>query len=141
MIKFKALHSDAVLPSRAHPSDAGLDLTAVSYDINETEGYIEYDTGIACEIPVGCVGLLTARSSITKKDLMLKNSVGVIDSSYRGPIKARFYRTKPGSRNIYARGERIAQLLIVPIKLEDAEFVSELSDTSRSTGGFGSTGK
>lgn len=135
-ILFKKLHENAALPTRAHPSDAGLDITCVSKE--ETEMYIEYGTGLACAIPTGHVGLLCPRSSITKMDLMMKNSLGILDENFRGEIKFRFAHI-PNHRKHYEIGDRIGQLLIVPIQLEDALFVDELGNTDRGTGGFGST--
>jgi len=87
-IKFKKLIPEAKAPLKVIDIDAGFDLFAAS--INETTDFIEYGTGIAVEIPEGYVGLVFPRSSVTKYDLMLKNSVGVIDASYRGEIRCRF---------------------------------------------------
>lgn len=136
-VKVKKLHKDAVVPKYAKPGDAGLDLTAVGISTNPL--FIEYDTCLAFEIPEGYVGLVFPRSSITTKDLMLKNSVGIIDSTYRGSVKIRFYKTEDSS-SIYGVGERVAQIIIVPypqIELEESE---SLSFTDRGSGGFGSTG-
>lgn len=91
-IKIKFLHKDAVMPTKAYEYDAGFDLTAVSK--KETENYIQYGTGIAMHIPKNYVGLLFPRSSVTDKDLILKNSIGVIDSGYLGEIKFRFQNLK-----------------------------------------------
>ena len=137
MLLFKKLHKDAVLPKRAHPTDAGMDMVATS--VEYCNGYIEYGTGVAVVIPTGCVGLLLPRSSVTGKDLILKNSIGAIDSDYRGEIKARFYRTEGVRSNAYNVGDKIAQLVIVPIILDDGHFVEELPNTIRGIGGFGST--
>lgn len=79
-VNFKKLSKKAVIPSYAHPTDAGMDMVAISK--TETENYIEFDTGIAVEIPEGFVGLIFPRSSISKKDLSLCNSVGVIDAKF-----------------------------------------------------------
>jgi dUTP pyrophosphatase len=87
-IGFKKLVPEAQAPYQKYITDAGYDLTAVS--IVETPDYIEYGTGIAVEIPTGMVGLVFPRSSVTGKDLMLKNCVGIIDSQYRGEIRCRF---------------------------------------------------
>lgn len=87
-IVFRKSHEKAVTPERAHSIDAGWDLRGVSY--KETEQYIEYNTGIQMRIPDGYVGLLFPRSSITKYDLMVKNSIGVIDAGYLGDIRFRF---------------------------------------------------
>ena len=88
-VKIKKLHNDAVIPQYAKKGDAGLDLTAVEkyYDIH---GCVVYKTGIAVEIPEGYVGLVFPRSSVSKTDLTLTNSVGVIDSGYRGEITMKF---------------------------------------------------
>jgi dUTP pyrophosphatase len=150
-IKIKKLHPDAVIPTYAKQGDAGMDLTSVSvstkYNKDEegfstkSEKYIEYDTGLSMEIPEGFVGYLFPRSSVSKTDLLLANSVGVVDSGYRGPIKLRFRKSVctayPG---IYSRGERVGQIIIMPVPSFEFEEVDELSDTDRGDGGFGSTG-
>lgn len=134
-IKFKKLYSDAVTPSYAKNGDAGLDLTALSVTLEKN--FIEYGTGIAVEIPQGYVGLVFPRSSVSKKEnFYLKNSVGVIDSGYRGEIKLRFNK----SSDHYTAGEKIGQLIIIPYPTIQLEEVDELSSTDRGQGGFGSTG-
>lgn len=141
VVKFKKLIENAVTPTKAHETDAGFDLTATSKIIDD-ECNIVYGTGIAVEIPNGYVGLLFPRSSIAKKSLILSNSVGVIDSGYRGEIMAKFkIALHPDNIATYNVGERIAQLIITPIP--DVEFVevSELNDSDRGVGGYGSTGK
>jgi dUTP pyrophosphatase len=135
-IKIKKLHKDAVIPTKAHATDAGCDLYATSchYD----NGLIIYGTGIAVEIPEGYVGLVFPRSSIANTHLTLSNSVGVIDSGYRGEVMAKF--RKGGSRG-YNVGERIAQLIILPYPEVVCEEADELSESDRGTGGYGSSGK
>jgi len=134
-IRFKKLHPDAVPPCYAKDGDAGLDLTAISKSINDT--FIEYGTGIALEIPYGYVGLVFPRSSVSKlEDFYLKNSVGVIDSGYRGEIKLRFNK----SNESYKAGDKVGQLIIVPYPKIKLQEVSELSSSERGSGGFGSTG-
>lgn len=138
-IKFKKLHQAAKIPTKAHPSDAGFDLTAVSVEAHDD--IFTYGTGIAVEIPEGHVGLLFPRSSIADySTLTLTNSVGVIDSGYRGEIKAKFRINYNVRTRYYEIGERIAQLIILPIP--DITFVEaeELSDSDRGTGGYGSSG-
>lgn len=137
----KKLDKNAVIPQYAKEGDAGLDLTAVSRKfVDEGKyGYIEYDTGLAFEIPEGYVGLLFPRSSVSETGLILANCVGVVDSKYRGSVKCRF-KYIPNS-NLYNVGERIAQIIILPypyIKLVEKE---QLSETDRGDGGFGSTNK
>jgi len=92
-IPVKRLKKNAVMPIKAHEPDAGFDLTCTS--VKDTNKYIQYGTGIAMHIPIGYVGLIFPRSSVTKKDLMLKNSIGVIDSGYLGEISFRFWKTEP----------------------------------------------
>ena len=91
-VKIKRLTENAVVPTKAHPTDAGFDLTATSRVFDE-EGNIVYGFGLAFEIPEGYVGLLFPRSSICKKDLTLSNSVGVVDCHYRGEVFAKFRPT------------------------------------------------
>lgn len=138
-IKIKKLHPDAKMPFRANPTDAGADLVAVSRDYN-IEGTITYGIGLSFEIPKGYCGLLIPRSSCSKMDLQMPNSVGVIDSDYRGEVKAIFAASKSNPIT-YDINDRVAQLLIVPIELATFTEVDELSDTERGDGGFGSTGK
>ena len=140
LIKVKRLHENAVIPSYSKVGDAGMDLTAV--DIAETTDYISYKIGLAFEIPKGYVGLLFPRSSNSKKDLLLTNSVGVIDSGYRGEIEFRYKRIKDDFRDIvkYEIGDRVGQIMILPYPQVYMTEVPELSDSERGTGGFGSTG-
>ena len=140
-VKFKKLVPNATTPSYAKDGDAGLDLTALSVAVKND--YNEYGTGIAVEIPKGYVGLLFPRSSVTKKTLMLKNSIGVIDSGYRGEIMLRFHVTSSNylPDMLYKSGDKVGQLLIIPIPTIELEEVEELSDSERGEGGFGSTDK
>lgn len=139
-VKIKKLHPDAVIPKYAKPGDAGMDLTAVSVEDEYYNGNVVYNTGLAFEIPEGYVGLLFPRSSNSKKGLLLSNSVGVIDSGYRGEVSFKF-KVLNSSMGIYKVGERIGQILIVPYPQIEFEEVEELSETERGTGGYGSTGK
>ena len=133
-VKIKKLHPKAIIPEYAKEGDAGMDLVATEYEMQGI--YITYKTGLAVEIPYGYVGLIFPRSSVYKKEQSLANSVGVIDSGYRGEIMLK-YTT---SIKHYLPGERIGQLLILPYPRINFEEVSSLSDTSRAGGGFGSTG-
>lgn len=136
-IKTKKLHPLAVINSYAKPGDAAIDLTCVSRDLQLH--YIEYGTGLAIEVPEGFVGLLCARSSCTNKGLSLGNGLGIIDSGYRGELKFRFYKNEEFSEN-YKLGDRIGQLLIIPYPSIELTEVEDLSDTDRSSGGYGSSG-
>ena len=144
LVGVKKLHENAVIPTYSRSGDAGLDLTAVT--INCQDDYIEYGTGLAIEIPEGMVGLLYPRSSISKYDLLQCNSVGVIDSNYRGEIKIRFKNTvgltntRPFDNKLYNIGDRIGQLIIIRYPQIELVEKEELSDTNRGESGFGSSG-
>ena len=165
-VKIKKLAENAVIPTYAKEGDAGLDLVATS-KATDKFGNIIYGTGLSVEIPKGYVGLLFPRSSNAKTNLYLTNSVGVIDSGYRGEImfkykcvhhhvcnyikwwiKENILKQKNPSvsiqqffNNEYNVGDRIGQLII--IKYPTIEFIESesLSETDRGNGGFGSTGK
>lgn len=139
-INFKKIMPNAVIPAYAKDGDAGLDLTAVTYHRNYDYNFVEYDTGIAVEIPKGFVGLVYPRSSISKTPHSLANSVGVIDSGYRGTIKLRMRTDDSREDAEYTYGDKIGQLIIMPIPQVELTEVDELSDTERGDGGFGSTG-
>ena len=166
-VKFKKLSDKAVMPSKAHPTDAGFDMVAA--EVKVTEDYVSYKTNIALEIPEGYVGLLFPRSSNSKKDLLLANSVGVVDSHYRGDVEFRFKRILmpvmqdvmiapptgdiltdarntrkvPGlayrDDRIYKEGDKVGQLVIMPIPEIILIETDELTETDRGEGGFGST--
>lgn len=138
-IRFKKLSASAVVPTKAHASDAGFDLTCTRYEVTNGELFT-YHTDIAVEIPEGYVGLLFPRSSIYKQDLFLTNSVGVVDSGYRGELMFKFKPICYDVKQHYQVGDRIGQLIIIPYP--DVEFVEadELSDSERGAGGYGSSG-
>lgn len=141
-VKIKKLHKDAVIPKYAKPGDAGMDLTAVSMNIDEY-GNICYGTGLAFEIPEGYVGLVFPRSSNCKKGVILTNCVGVIDSGYRGEVSFKFKEIALGnfSKVAYNVGDRIGQIIIMPYPQIEFVEVDELSETERGTGGYGSSGR
>lgn len=145
-VKFKLNHPNAVLPSYSKPGDNGLDLTAVEYKYVDDgiSPYHEYQLGLSVEIPPGYVGLLVPRSSSTKKDLFLSNSMGVIDTNFRGSLSARFKEVNrpDGRRNpeLYFVGDRVVQLLIIPCPKIEVEEASVLSETVRGNQGWGSSG-
>ena len=146
--KWKKLHPDAVVPKYARQGDAGADLVATSKEYRREYGFyvdqIIYGFGLAIVIPDGHVGLLFPRSSIYKTELTLANSVGVIDSKYRGEIKAVFNVDAAHGEDgpvEYDVGDRVAQLVIIPIPDVQFEEVDELDDTDRGDGSFGHTGR
>jgi dUTP pyrophosphatase len=136
-VKVKKLNDNAVVPCYAKRNDAGMDITAIGK--RETEDYVEYTTGLAFEVPEGYVGLLLPRSSNCKKSLCLANSVGVLDSGYRGEVLFRFKRVI-GEDKHYEVGDRVGQIIILPYPQIEFELVENLSDSDRGDGGFGSSG-
>ncbi len=163
-VKIKKLVDNAVIPTYAKEGDAGMDLTCTSkvYDKN---GNVSYGTGLAFEIPLGFVGLLFPRSSNAKQTILLTNSVGVLDSGYRGEVFFKFkpagayfshgikepsedetfdftdFPNKNGHYSDYNIGERVGQMIIIPYPQVEFEEVGELSISERNTGSFGHTGK
>ena len=139
-IKVKKLHPEAKIPAYAKFGDGAVDLTAVSKTYNEETGNIEFGLGLSVEIPEGYLAFLLPRSSVVKTPLDLANSVGLIDSGYRGELKAVF-RTIDRPRKNYEIGDRVVQMLVLPYPKIEFEEVTELSNTERGVGGFGHTGK
>ncbi len=152
-VKIKKLKPNAIIPTYAKEGDAGMDLVATEI-LKDTPEQITYGMGIALEIPEGFVGLIFPRSSIRKTGLQLSNSVGVVDSGYRGELQATFNKIFGGERmydemkvkeiqpnDFYKVGDRIAQIMIIPYPPINFVEVEELSDSERGEGGFGSTGK
>lgn len=141
-VHLKKLHEKAVVPQYAKQSDAGMDLTATSI-IKSDDEQVVYGTGIALEIPEGYVGLVFPRSSIRKTDLIMSNSVGVIDAGYRGEIQVTFNKKyyDDEANVIYNVGDRVAQIIILPHPQVSFLEVDELSDSERGTAGHGSSGK
>lgn len=158
-IKIKKLSPKAQLPVAKTLGSAGADLTATEMDLSRLGSYqIIYKTGLALEIPEGYVGLIYPRSSIRDTPLSLSNSTGVIDSDYRGEITFTFnYRGSLQRGNnefgkyvkipdiymskIYQPGDRIGQLVVIPIPLVYYVEVEDLSSTERGDKGHGSTGR
>jgi dUTP pyrophosphatase len=140
-VRIKKLHAAAVIPAYSKSGDAAMDLTAISVE-KDDDGNAVYGTGLAIEIPDGYVGLLFPRSSNSKTHLYLTNHVGVIDSGYRGEIKFKF-RPINGfvDARVYAKYDRVGQLIILPYPQIELVESDELSETERGDGGFGSTGK
>lgn len=138
-VKMKRLTKDAVIPKYAKEGDAGLDLVSTSKDENEM--FVEYGTSLAMEIPEGYVGLIFPRSSISKYHLSMANAVGVVDSGYRGEVKVRFKKTSTNAyETLYNVGDKVCQLIVLPYPNIEVEEVTDLSNTERGAGGFGSSG-
>jgi len=135
-IKIKKLVPEAKVPAYARPGDAGMDVYAVSK--NETDKFVEYGTGLAFEIPSDHVLLVFPRSSVSNTHLQMANSVGVLDSGYRGELKLRFRKNGPEDYNI---GDRVGQIIVLPFPLVEFEETDQLAESSRGEGGFGSSGR
>lgn len=144
-VRIKKLHKDAVVPKRAHVTDAGFDLYCTETSVDWAKQELLCHTGIAFEIPEGHAGLIFPRSSIANKPLVLHNSVGVIDSHYRGEVTAEFIITDAREFLLndggYNPGDRICQMIILPYPEVEFEEAEELTETDRGTGGHGSTGR
>ena len=142
-VRVKILKEGAKLPTYGSAQAAGADLYAwleapVTIGSGET-AFIP--TGIALEVPVGCAGLIYARSGLAcKRGLAPANKVGVVDSDYRGEIIVALHNHGKAPQTV-ENGERVAQFVITPVLTPAYEMVEELSDTARNQGGFGSTGK
>lgn len=155
VVKIKKLDENAVIPKYESLGAAAVDLVATSKCYDDL-GNVVYGTGLAFEIPDGYAGFIYPRSSLSKYDLSLANSVGVVDSDYRGEVMLKFkptiefvthsfaVNTKEGKiphiNEEYNIGDRIGQLIIKPIPRVEFEEVFDLSYTIRGSGGFGSTG-
>lgn len=146
-VKIKRLVQEAVIPSYAHATDAGLDLVATSYEYKDDIHCHVYGTGLALEIPEGYVGLIFPRSSNRKTEAYLTNHVGVVDSGYRGEVMLSFKTRDYNVGQIqqlfkpYEVGDKIGQLIIMPypkIKFVEAD---KLSDSDRGENGHGSSGR
>ena len=139
-MKIKKLHRDAIIPMYQTEFSAGCDLHSVA-EVSIAPGETKLvGTGLAMEIPMGFGGFIFARSGMAlKRGLAPANKVGVIDSDYRGELMVALYN-QSNTTQVVEKGERIAQLVIIPIRQVDFEEVTEISDTDRGAGGFGSTG-
>jgi dUTP pyrophosphatase len=140
-LPFQRVDPGARLPERAHPGDAGLDLrSAIGVDVEPGHRAL-VPTGVAVAIPEGHAGLVLPRSGLASRvGLTLANAPGLIDSGYRGEIVCAVVNLDPDSSVRIERGDRIAQLVIVPAPDVHPSFVDELPGSSRGDGGFGSTG-
>jgi dUTP pyrophosphatase len=136
------LHDDAVVPTRAHPGDAGLDLYSIEVAHLGPGERWSVGTGIAVEIPAGHAGLVLPRSGLAREHgIALVNSPGLIDSGYRGELRVLLLNTDPAETVRIEAGARIAQLLLTPIALAEPLEATALSESARGDDGFGSTGR
>lgn len=132
------IDEDAYIPTRAHDTDAGLDLRSPETVYLPAHSSRIIDTGVHVELPRGTAGLLVSKSGLNVKNGI--TSTGLIDEGYTGSIAVKLYNHSTVPYKII-RGDKISQLVIVPVLYEDIEIVGELSETERGVRGFGSTGK
>lgn len=137
-LKLKNLNTPK-LPAKAHADDAGFDIVSPQSAILEPGAAMSLPLGFAMAIPAGYVGLMVPRSSTGSKGLALANTMGVIDAGYRGEVVAKLVNRGTNTLNFQA-GDRILQLLLMPVSVATAVEVAELDETVRGKGGFGSTG-
>lgn len=140
-VKIKKLNENAIIPTYGSPYSAGADLYSAMDDVTiAPHTTVLIKTGIALELPMGFAGLIYARSGLaTKRGLAPANKVGVIDCDYRGEVMVALHNHSDIEQTV-SKGERIAQLVITPYVVADFEEATELSETVRGEGGFGSTG-
>lgn len=140
-IKVKRLNKNLPMPRKAHPTDAGIDLRCTEGVVLNMGEKKVVGTGIAVAMPELMCGMVLIRSGIAKNQgVTILNSPGLIDSHYRGEIKLILAKTSGEGMVVFPEGERIAQLVFVPIPPVKLTEVEDLDDTDRGDGGFGSTG-
>jgi dUTP pyrophosphatase len=141
-LPIQKLKDNAVLPTRGHPGDAGLDLFSTEdAHLGPGERW-SVGTGIAVEIPAGHAGLVLPRSGLARDHgITLVNSPGLIDAGYRGEVRVLLLNTDPAETLRIEAGARIAQLVVTPVATPEPIEASELSNSPRGEGGFGSTGR
>jgi dUTP pyrophosphatase len=139
-IPLKQLDPDLPVPGHAHPGDGGVDLHAREDATLQPGERVIVPTGVAVAVPEGHAGLVTPRSGLAARSgISVVNGPGLLDSGYRGEIKVILINLGQEAVEI-ARGDRIAQLVVVPVATQEFEVVDELPESSRGAGGFGSTG-
>lgn len=132
------LDDGAKMPTRAHEYDAGMDLYTPKRLVIRPHDSVVVDTGVHVEIPERCVGMLKSKSGLNVKDGI--QSEGVIDAGYTGSIVAKLYNNSDQMK-IFNKGDKITQLVIMPVLLLELELVTEFEETERGNNGFGSSGK
>lgn len=132
------LDKDAKMPTRAHPTDAGLDLYAIEDKTILPNSSAVFDTGVHVELPKGTMGLIASKSGLNIKWGL--TSEGIIDEGYTGSIKVKLYNHSRYGYEV-KKGDKISQLVILPILTPELELVDSLEDTERGNNGFGSSGR
>jgi len=138
-VKIKKLKSDCLIPTYAHPGDAGLDLYSLEdYELKPGERKI-FDLGFALELPNGYMAAVKDKGSLPKNN-GIHTMGGIFDAGYRGEYNVNLINLGDQAYQI-AKGDKIAQLIIMPIVQTELKETAELSETSRGNGRFGSSGK
>ena len=141
-LRVAKLKDNAVIPTRAHPGDAGLDLYSTEIAHLGPGERWSVGTGIALEIPEGHAGLVLPRSGLAREHgIALVNAPGLVDAGYRGELRVLLLNTDPAETVRIEAGARIAQLVVTPVAIAAPVEVTELSDSARGEGGFGSSGR
>lgn len=134
------LDEGAYAPESAHEEDAGYDIRTPMDCVISAGGYEVIDTGVHIEIPKGFVGFLKSKSGLNVKDHL--TGEGVIDAGYTGSVKVKLYHNNPkGEDKVFRKGDKIIQIVLLPIFKPEIEIVDKLKSTERGNGGFGSTGR
>lgn len=132
------LDDGAFIPKRAHDADAGYDLFATESKTVPAHGSAVFDTGVHIEIPYGYAGVIKSKSGLNIKHDILSD--GLVDSGYTGSVRVKLYNHGDSDYEVL-RGDKISQIMVVPVYLPSISIVTELEETERSDGGFGSTGR
>ncbi|WP_428055787.1 dUTP diphosphatase [Candidatus Avelusimicrobium alvi] len=137
VMKVKKLDPRARLPLRAHPTDSGADLFALERTVLPARGVVKVRTGVAVELPENTSGIIWGKSSVESRGI--KAMAGLVDAPYRGELLVCMYNLND-TEFVFEAGQKVAQLVVLPTLYPSFEEAEELSDTSRGSGGFGSTG-
>ena len=137
-VKVKKLHPSAMLPDRAHPTDAGADLFSLEAMEIPPQSAVKARTGLAIALPEGTAGIVWGKSSLESQGLIV--TAGLVDEGYRGEVLVCLFNLTKETKNL-AKGQKMAQLLVMPVYYATFDAVEELEDSHRGAGGFGSTGK
>lgn len=141
VLPIKRLSDDITLPAYAYPGDAGLDIQAAETLILQPFERKLIPTGLAIALPDGYAGFMLPRSGLAyKQGLSMANTPGLIDAHYRGELKVCAINLDPHNAITITKGERIAQLVVMPVPVVELKEVAELDQTERGAGGFGSSG-
>ena len=137
-VKVKKLHASALLPDRAHASDAGADLFSLEAVEIPPQTAVKVRTGLAIALPKGTAGIVWGKSSLESQGLIV--TAGLVDEGYRGEVLVCLFNLTQETKNL-AKGQKMAQLLVIPVHRAVFEEAEELDASCRGGGGFGSTGK